>query len=113
MSTQLNWEQITQAWIDAQSTELKEIRLDHTARACDLVDDYLKVPYGNNLKASAAACGAMVMPAVSSWIELLALVADDQLDQHEPNGYLPRVRAAQAADKAKRAAKRSKRGGAS
>ena len=103
-TSELTVDQIAQAWIDAQSTELKEMPLEKWAQAADLVESYLKVPHGRNAKAPAAVFKAMGLPTGSTWMEAMAFIADDGIDWTESPGsetYLQRVSAAQAADNAK------------
>ena len=89
--------------------------MDEWVQAIDMVMAYLKLPVGKVRNAPAAVCKAMELPKGSTWMEAMAFIADSGVDWTEHPGaetYLQRVRAAQAADKAKRAAKRSKGGAA-
>ena len=108
-TSELTVDQIAQVWIDAQSTETKEMPSETWAQAADLVESYLNVPHGRNAKAPAAVLKAMGLPTGSTWMEAMAFIADDGIDWTESPGsqtYLQQVRAKQAAEQARRTAKR-------
>ena len=115
MSTQLTYEQIANAW-DSFLDDGSNMPTDVWLQAVEIVIAYLKLPVGKVAKAPAAVCKSMELPTGSTWMAVLADIADFDIDWEDFPGeqtYLQQVRAAQAADDAKRAAKRSQQGGAS
>jgi len=100
------FEQITNIWASAGDDE--GAFYDGWLEATEVVAAYLECPVGKVRRAPAAVCKSMELPKGSTWMEAMAFIADSNIDWEDHPGaetYLQQVRAAQAADNAKRSAK--------
>ena len=97
------FQQIATAWASAGDDEAAHEKA--WLQAADVVSAYVLFPVGKVRRAPAAVCKSMELPTGSSWMEVMAFIADDGIDWEDHPGaetYLQQVRAAQAADNAKR-----------
>ena len=102
-SAKPTFKQIATAWASAAQDKFE---LDGPwIQATEIVAAYLKLPVGKVRNAPAAVCKSMELPTGSTWMEAMAFIADSGIDWTEypdKETYLQQVRAAQAADNAKR-----------
>ena len=97
------FQQIATAWASAGDDEAAHEKA--WLEAAEVVSAYVHFPVGKVRKAPAAVCKSMELPKSSSWMEVMAFIADSNIDWEDHPGaetYLQQVRAAQAADNAKR-----------
>ena len=100
------FQQIVNAWSSAGDDEAAHEKA--WIQAAEAVSAYLEFPLGKVRRAPAALCKSMELPTGSTWMDVMAAIADSNLDWEDHPGaetYLQQVRAAQAADNAKRSDK--------
>ena len=100
------FQQIANAW--ASAADDKAAFDEAWTQAADICQAYVRFPVGKVRNAPAAVCKSMGLPTGSTWTEAMAFIADSAIDWTEHPGAetnLQQVRAAQAADNAKRSAK--------
>ena len=100
------FQQIATAWASAGDDEAAHEKA--WLQAAEVVSAYVKFPVGKVRNAPAAVCKSMELPTGSNWMDVMAAIADSNIDWEDHPGaetYLQQVKAAQAADNAKRSDK--------